>query len=337
MGKYFPISGLTLAAGGGIFQVAQYKLIIKKIYNRILGYLPFAACFLTLYFYSAYSSFALGNLAVQLLIFILLACIPAYFTNKMYFVDVAWPWGLFAIGVQVLLFGDPSSAAKNFIGGLYILIGLRMGLMGLVLLRHGVLKRDLPRYQYQRLHWKMGGYKNEAVSIQYEILVQGLANASVLALPAVLQAFNVSQTLSLFEILFYIGALVSVCLEMLSDFQKARFVSKMKESGEKNKVCNEGLWKYSRHPNYFFEWMVWNCLALSALPSVYSLFTKDAGIFTVFYLAGLGFVSKVMYTTLVDYTGARPSEYYSLKKRPAYREYQRTTNMFFPGPPKKSD
>jgi steroid 5-alpha reductase family enzyme len=44
-----------------------------------------------------------------------------------------------------------------------------------------------------------------------------------------------------------------------------------------------------------------------------------------------------MYTTLVYYTGAIPSEYYSLKKRPDYKKYQGTTNMFFPGKPKKHD
>jgi steroid 5-alpha reductase family enzyme len=43
-----------------------------------------------------------------------------------------------------------------------------------------------------------------------------------------------------------------------------------------------------------------------------------------------------MYYTLVHYTGARPAEYYSVQKRPEYRAYQETTNMFFPGPVKRS-
>ena len=41
-----------------------------------------------------------------------------------------------------------------------------------------------------------------------------------------------------------------------------------------------------------------------------------------------------MYTTLVYYTGAVPSEFYTLQKRPNYKEYQDQTNMFFPGPKK---
>lgn len=50
--------------------------------------------------------------------------------------------------------------------------------------------------------------------------------------------------------------------------------------------------------------------------------------------AGLLFVSRIMYTTLVHYTGAAPSEHFSVQKRPEYKKYQRQTNMFFPGPVK---
>jgi|JI9StandDraft_1071089.scaffolds.fasta_scaffold01239_7 steroid 5-alpha reductase family enzyme len=310
------------------------KKLMKKFLNRFIGYLPFIACFLVLYWNPIFASFALRNLITQIIIFILLACIPAYFTNKMYFVDIAWPWGLFAIGIQILFFGSEASASRYFIGGMYILAGLRMGLMGIMLLRYGVLKRDLPRYQFQRIHWKRGGYKSEALSIQYEILVQGLANASVLAMPAFLQAFNPSPTLSIFEIIFYFGWLISICLEMLSDIQKMQFAKKMRESGEKNKVCDVGLWKYSRHPNYFFEWMVWNFFILSSIPSLINLFSQDQFLYWGIITICLLYVSKIMYTTLVDYTGARPSEYYTVKKRPSYKEYQKTTNMFFPGPRK---
>ena len=50
--------------------------------------------------------------------------------------------------------------------------------------------------------------------------------------------------------------------------------------------------------------------------------------------AGLFMTSRIMYVTLVTYTGAVPAEYYSVQKRPDYKDYQQTTNMFFPGPKK---
>ena len=49
---------------------------------------------------------------------------------------------------------------------------------------------------------------------------------------------------------------------------------------------------------------------------------------------GLFSISWMMYTCLVHYTGAAPAEYYSVKKRPDYVKYQKTVNMFIPGPRK---
>ena len=60
-----------------------------------------------------------------------------------------------------------------------------------------------------------------------------------------------------------------------------------------------------------------------------STFTK---ILRIILGLGLLFISRLMYTTLVYYTGAIPSEYYSLQKRPGYKSYQESTNIFFPGP-----
>ena len=108
----------------------------------------------------------------------------------------------------------------------------------------------------------------------------------------------------------------------------------MKKDGKQRQVCNVGLWKYCRHPNYFAEWMVWNGLIIAAIPSWLSL--KGAESEPVWFLLGLGLLmaSKLMYSTLVYTTGAVPSEYYSVQKRPDYKEYQQQTNRFFPGPRK---
>ena len=103
---------------------------------------------------------------------------------------------------------------------------------------------------------------------------------------------------------------------------------------EKNKVCNVGLWKYTRHPNYFAEWMVWNGLIIASIPSWILLYNTESMMLWVLLGLGLLFTSRMMYTTLVYHTGAIPSEYYSLKKRPEYKSYQQTTNIFFPGPNK---
>jgi steroid 5-alpha reductase family enzyme len=82
--------------------------------------------------------------------------------------------------------------------------------------------------------------------------------------------------------------------------------------------------------------MVWNGLVIAALPSWFLLKDQENTITWLLLGAGLLFTSRVMYSTLVYGTGAIPSEHYSLKKRPGYKEYQQQTNRFFPGPRRSS-
>ena len=97
-----------------------------------------------------------------------------------------------------------------------------------------------------------------------------------------------------------------------------------------------GLWRYTRHPNYFAEWMVWNGLVIAAIPSWLALQGSETTLVWVLLGFGLLFTSRMMYSTLVYVTGAVPSEHYSVQKRPGYTEYQRRTNRFFPGPRRES-
>ena len=75
-------------------------------------------------------------------------------------------------------------------------------------------------------------------------------------------------------------------------------------------------------------------VTLMALPSVGRLFDVEAFWMAGLLTAGLCFVPRLMYVTLVHHTGAKPAEFYSLQKRPGYAAYQEETNMFFPGAPR---
>jgi steroid 5-alpha reductase family enzyme len=263
------------------------------------------------------SSFALGNMATQALLFTALAAVPALRTGKMSYVDIAWPWGLVAIGLEVAVYSPKLGLAAVAIGAAYVAIGLRMGVPGILYLaRFGRLKAEFHRYRYQRIRWALAGWKNERVPMQLEIYLQGLANASVLAMPALLVATDRDQHLDPFRL----GVLTvwAGCwsLEWLADRQKRRFAPR----AARTTTCDAGLWRYSRHPNYFFQWMGWVALALIAAPG--------SGALMVALLGAPGF----MLWTLLHLTGIAPSEYYSVQKRPAYAEYQRTTNRFVPGP-----
>lgn len=111
---------------------------------------------------------------------------------------------------------------------------------------------------------------------------------------------------------------VSLLGESLADRQLARFKAAPANRGQ---VCRDGLWRYSRHPNYFFEWIHWwvyVCLAAGS---------------PLWWIALAGVATMWLFLTKV--TGIPPTEAQSLRSRgEAYREYQRTTNAFFPWAPK---
>ena len=308
------------------------RTFYQKIIQRIFGYIVFLICFIILYLSNTFSGFVSFNGLLQVLLFILVVCIPAYLTKRMSYVDIGWPWGLVLIGTLVLVLGEGYWLRKYIISGMYLFAGLRMGIGSLILFKKGHLDTELSRYKYQRKRWKKAGYTNIDFSLQYEIMLQCFANVTFLAIPAILQAFNPQEFLSPLEIIGYLLWLVFFGMEHFADIQKQQFSKKAFLENRKKQVCNVGLWKYSRHPNYFAEWMVWNSLILSSLPSLFHFYLAERNLIWLGLLVSLFYLSIIMYKTLVYYTGAIPSEYYSLKKRPDYKKYKKNTNMFFPGP-----
>jgi len=312
------------------------KIAFKNFFNRGIGYLPYLLFFCFIYQVDIFQEMVLVNGVLQIFLFLVVACIPAYFTKKMSFVDIAWPWGLVLIGILVLFLGEGYRPRIYMVAGMYLFSGLRMGIGALILFSKGHLKSELSRYNYQRRRWDKAGYKNLNLSLQYEIMIQCFANITFLAIPAILMSTNSTNSISTLE---YIGAglwATWFVLEHISDLQKQQFLKKAFLEKKKKQVCNVGFWKYTRHPNYFSEWMVWNAMIIASISSFISLYSEDQQLVWIIIGVGLFYISYIMYTTLVYYTGALPSEYYTLQKRPNYKAYQEQTNMFFPGPQKSN-
>ena len=307
--------------------------------NYFRPLLPYFLVLIVLLSSSIFLEIGLINLLGQSLLFTLVVCIPLWRTGRMSYVDIGWPWGLVLLGLISFVLSDGYWLRSLIVSLVVISIGLRMGLGALQMWRLGLLNREFPRYQYQRVLWKEEGKDNTALALQVDAISQGLANASFLALPVFIIASNTSETFALFELIGLLIWLVAFILESIADFQKLEFLTRMKKEGKQRQVCNVGLWKYCRHPNYFYEWMVWNGLIIAAIPSWLTLEPLRIDLFGNDYNYGLWitlvcilYTSRAMYKTLVFTTGAVPSEYYSLQKRPGYKEYQQQTNRFFPGP-----
>lgn len=293
--------------------------------------LPMLCVLLALLAATPTRQFAATNLVVQAVLCLFVACIPAYRTGVMAYVDIAWPWGLAAIGVQVLVFADDRTPAVIALAGVYVAMGARMGVWMVRHMLAGFPADDLPRYRYQRRRWRRQGYANDRLPMQHEILQQGGGNASFLAVPAILVAANPAAPVVplVLGLALWVAAWV---LESVADLQKSRFVAR----GGRG-TCEVGLWAHSRHPNYFFQWLQWHGLVLMAVPAILSL--RDDTPVLAWMVIGLGLigVSPLMARVLITYTGARPAEYYSVRKRPDYADYQRRVNMFVPGAARRRD
>ena len=272
------------------------------------------------------------NAAVQLALFGLVAVLPFIRTGRMSYVDIAWPFGVALIGLQIAVMGDGEVVRRLCVAGVYLLIGLRMGVGALTVARStGVIfKTEFPRYAYRRMQLSGRGESRVRFHILSEIMAQGLANASVLAIPGFMIAVNDQSEIHPLEIAGICIWMIAYVLESAADLQKMKFMA-----NNRGGVCNVGLWRYSRHPNYFSEWLVWTGIVIASVPSLMMLYATEPA----YVLAALGIgsagASLMMYITLVYLTGAVPAEYYSVRKRADYKRYQETTNIFFPWFPRK--
>ena len=302
--------------------------------NYFKPFVPFILCWILLFYSNSFHSIAIINGTVQLILFLFVVCIPIWITKRMSYVDIGWPWGVALIGIIAYCLSNNITLTQSLIMIAYVLIGSRMGLGALKMWSLGLLNKEFPRYEYQKIRWKKSGKSNEQLAMQIEALSQGLANASFLAIPIFLVFASPLTTISFLEIFGFILFALALIFETVADYQKILFLQEMKRLNKRNMVCDVGLWRYTRHPNYFAEWMVWNGLIIASIPSYIALFDSEVFWLWIFIGIALLYTSRIMYITLVYLTGAIPSEYYSAQKRPAYKAYQQSTNIFFPGPKK---
>jgi len=170
--------------------------------------------------------FAVTNILIQTIVFIATAQLPAALTNVMSWVDLAWPTGLVAIGLQTYFNADPdvNSYRKGLGACLYLFQGGRMALGATMMAFNGHMKRDMPRYRYQFLRWKQNygvhqGSLMFTLMMQKEIFMQAIANMGCLVIPSVLLARNnlKDAPLQTIEKIGLVMWMISYCVEHKSE------------------------------------------------------------------------------------------------------------------------
>lgn len=224
-------------------------------------------------------------------------------------VDVGWAS---AIGMQALVAalagpGDPTRRA--IVGSIGVLWSIR--LTSHLAVRVGSEPEDA-RYGELRARW--GG--NLRLKFLAFFLFQGVL-AAVLAGPFFVAAADPSPALHPFLIAGVVLASIAVIGEGVADAQLRRFKS---DPAHRGAVCRVGLWSWSRHPNYFFDWLVWCAFVLLALGSPWGWVTVVSPALMLYFL--------------VSVTGIPATEAHALRSRgEAYARYQREVSAFIPWPP----
>ncbi|MFB9841981.1 DUF1295 domain-containing protein [Mucilaginibacter ginsenosidivorans] len=247
-------------------------------------------------------------------IIMVLVWLWAHKINNAGVVDIFWSYNFPVIAVILLLLAPGFEIRKQLICVMVIIAG---GRLGTHILTRTVSHLDEEEGRYQQLRQEWG--PNPDRTFFWFFQAQALSNV-ILAIPFFVICMNTSTHLSPLE---YAGVaiwLISVIGESVADTQLRAF---KKEPANKGKVCSRGLWNYSRHPNYFFQWMMWMSYLVFALASPYG------------YLAIIS--PAIILYLLLRVTGIPITEEQSIRsKGDAFREYQRTTSAFVPWFKKKA-
>jgi steroid 5-alpha reductase family enzyme len=233
-------------------------------------------------------------------------------TNDAGIVDVAWTFGVGGSAAFFATFSDGDPWRRMLVGGLSLAWAVRLGTY--ILSRTLTLPED-GRYTRLKASWGASAQTKLFGFFQMQAL------AAVLFAVPMLIACGSKASLGIWDYLAVLIWLVSVVGETIADRQLARF---RRLESSRGKVCRVGLWNYSRHPNYFFEWLHWWAYLFFAITAPWGWVTVFAPL-TMLYL-------------ITQVTGIPPTEAQAIASRgDAYRAYQRTTSSFFPWPPHNED
>ncbi len=226
-------------------------------------------------------------------------------------VDPIWAWTLGLLAVFYGVFGDAPPALR-------LLLALMGGVWGLRLGTHLFIRNwNKPedwRYAQFRSEWGPRADFNMFWFFQFQNIFT-LLLSSFAFLPVAFRDDAPPPWAWALALLIWIASVVG---EGLADTQMERFRGNPANRGL---VCKDGLWRYSRHPNYFFESLHWAAYVPLAIGAPYGWVSLLAPV--------------VMAALLMKLSGVPMLEAEMVKRKPGYADYIRTTSALIPWPPKR--
>jgi steroid 5-alpha reductase family enzyme len=237
-------------------------------------------------------------------------------TRNSGWIDTFWTFGVGLTGCSGALTANLVSHTERslLVMGLAAVWSLRLGIH---IARRTAQIDDDPRYAALIRQWGSAAPRQMFSLAQKQVIVSVPLAASI-----IIAAFNPVPELRASDwsaVAILVAAIVG---EAIADHQLWSF---RRNPANRTRVCTTGLWSWSRHPNYFFEWLGWCAYPLIAFD------LSGAYPWGVFALAA----PLCMYWLLVYVSGIPPLEAHMLERRPEeFRAYQARTSSFFPLPPR---
>jgi steroid 5-alpha reductase family enzyme len=236
--------------------------------------------------------------------------IIAKLTKNAGYVDIGWGVGFVVVAWTLLLQAETVTKTQVLLVILTSLWGLRLGWH---IAKRNIGKPEDWRYQNWRRDWGKNYWWRAYLQI---FMLQGVMMLLISASAVVL--FETATNPPLWLVVSGVSIwLVGYLFEVVGDWQLAQFV-KTKQTGE---IMTSGLWRYTRHPNYFGEvvqwWGLW--LLVAAVENGW-----------------LALISPLTITILITRISGVPMLEKKYADKPQFQAYAKRTNKFFPGPPRSS-
>jgi steroid 5-alpha reductase family enzyme len=228
-------------------------------------------------------------------------------THNAGIVDPGWTFGLLICAVIYEAAGNGYGFRKTLF---VVMTGVWACRLGLYLFFTRIWRQpEEGRYQQLRKEWKSNINLKFLLFFEFQALLD-----VVLSIPFLMAAQNIKPEISFSEFAGVAVWAIAMAGEAIADAQLNRF---KKNPVNKGRTCQVGLWNYSRHPNYFFEWLIWVAWFVFALGSPYGWIAIGCPLLMLYFLF------KV--------TGIPATEAQALRSRGEdYRHYQQTTSVFVP-------